>query len=648
MNHSAAELCRATGLVVESVHEVNELGETPLMRAAADGAAPRALRMLVAAGAGVNQARPDGVTPVWLAAQLGHEECVRALAGLGADVGRAANDGATPAYQAAQNGHAGCFRALAELRADVRARDKAGLGPVHQAAMNGHAACVRALAGLGADVGEPGAGGLPPLALARRNRHDECAACLAELGAAPRPPTAPDGGDGRPAADRRLIISTGDVSDVDGFLALAEYARTGADVLFVMNYPAYVGVAPGDADPGYAEANPGLGYRYSAAEVLARDQGPAPPNYLEFLRRGEAGAGGGGGGGVDDNAAMKGAMTDLGFAMANGLWADCKAAGRLYFCVGGVNAVNPFSQTAIKNELRVYCGLVPPPAAPLPVRQGVVYDSDGRACEVDLLGYAAVGMDVCGSLAFWDEAWAQRLTEAAGRLRGVVVMGGVLSEAEPVTMPAIPGVLNRFSSATMNQLYHPQRAAEFLSLAGRLCAPLLVVTNNAVGDLATFADAERRTRTYDGVAAFLRSNGLDSSPFLARLAEAYYTSPLSPPRKPYDYYAARALTALLGGQREALLRRAAADPRRLYYSNVYGMTLLSARDSWPAARAEYVARIGRPPPEGADGPARSRHELFQKEVALLERWDGMASAPAAELRFRLDPESKRLDLVLEG
>ena len=50
-------------------------------------------------------------------------------------------------------------------------------------------------------------------------------------------------------------------------MALAEYARTGADVLFVINYPAYVGVAPADADPAYAEANPGLGFRYSAAQA---------------------------------------------------------------------------------------------------------------------------------------------------------------------------------------------------------------------------------------------------------------------------------------------------------------------------------------------------------------------------------------------
>ncbi len=41
---------------------------------------------------------------------------------------------------------------------------------------------------------------------------------------------------------KNLIISSGDISDVDGFYALACYAKTGSDVLFVMNYPAYVAV----------------------------------------------------------------------------------------------------------------------------------------------------------------------------------------------------------------------------------------------------------------------------------------------------------------------------------------------------------------------------------------------------------------------
>ncbi len=83
----------------------------------------------------------------------------------------------------------------------------------------------------------------------------------------------------------------------------------------------------------------------------------------------------------------------------------------------------------------MYCGLVTPPAVPLmPVtKQGFCYDAKGQPGEIDLLGY----------LAFWDETWERRMSEAAGRLRGIFVTGGVLTAADPVTMPAIPGVFNR-------------------------------------------------------------------------------------------------------------------------------------------------------------------------------------------------------------
>jgi hypothetical protein len=99
---------------------------------------------------------------------------------------------------------------------------------------------------------------------------------------------------------RTLIISSGDISDVDGFFALAEYSKvflnaacaalcclnlnestcprplsafdsvfcppkTGADVFFVMNYPAYVGEE--NKDDSYHIHQPGLGYKYSSDQV---------------------------------------------------------------------------------------------------------------------------------------------------------------------------------------------------------------------------------------------------------------------------------------------------------------------------------------------------------------------------------------------
>jgi hypothetical protein len=46
--------------------------------------------------------------------------------------------------------------------------------------------------------------------------------------------------------------------------------QTGADALFVMNYPAYVGESTVDAE--YHSSHPGLGYKYTSEQV-------EPPNF---------------------------------------------------------------------------------------------------------------------------------------------------------------------------------------------------------------------------------------------------------------------------------------------------------------------------------------------------------------------------------
>jgi hypothetical protein len=66
-----------------------------------------------------------------------------------------------------------------------------------------------------------------------------------------------------------LIISTGDISDVDGFIALAEYAKSGADVVFIMNYPAYLN----DNSETIKVNGNGLGYSYNGKEAIYRTLG---------------------------------------------------------------------------------------------------------------------------------------------------------------------------------------------------------------------------------------------------------------------------------------------------------------------------------------------------------------------------------------
>jgi hypothetical protein len=74
---AALWLCRLKGLVVERIDEVSRAGETPLVRAAADGTVgPAAIALLIEAGAGVGDGAALGA-----AAEHGQVEAVAALLG---------------------------------------------------------------------------------------------------------------------------------------------------------------------------------------------------------------------------------------------------------------------------------------------------------------------------------------------------------------------------------------------------------------------------------------------------------------------------------------------------------------------------------------------------------------------------------------
>src|SRR5690348_10952083 len=64
-----------------------------------------AVRTWLKGGADVNQAMPDGTTPLFIAALIGHWEVVEFLAKNGALVGQARNDGKKPLFVAVETGH---------------------------------------------------------------------------------------------------------------------------------------------------------------------------------------------------------------------------------------------------------------------------------------------------------------------------------------------------------------------------------------------------------------------------------------------------------------------------------------------------------------------------------------------------------------
>jgi hypothetical protein len=182
----AARLCRLLGAMESSSGEMDAEGLTPLMRAAADGAGPRVLRCLAAAGAEVDaREAAHGNTALRLAAANGHAAAVEELRRLGGDVDAANKGGNTSVYIAACNGHLEVVETLGRLGADVnRASDAEGgpgRTPMYMAAQNGHAAVIAALGRLKADV-DRAWNGRSPMTVAALKGHASAVGALAALG----------------------------------------------------------------------------------------------------------------------------------------------------------------------------------------------------------------------------------------------------------------------------------------------------------------------------------------------------------------------------------------------------------------------------------------------------------------------------------
>ena len=392
-----------------------------------------------------------------------------------------------------------------------------------------------------------------------------------------------------------LIITSGDVSDVDGFLALAEYAKTGADVLYTMNYPAYL--AGDAAEDDFEQKHPGLGFRYGVDRVDAQTS----------------------------TERMKSDLTNLAFTMATRVWNEASPAGRLLFMIGGVNKVNPFSPLAVKNELVTFAPFVSttPNLNPEP---GALYDANGQSLPRVLPPTATeIYVDFNGSMAFFDEdSWlVQALASNSNNVKGAFVMGGVEANKPPQTMPAIAGRLNRLSCATMNQLYHPPNTARFFQFLESHAIPVYIVPNNAVASL----------ENDDGVDRFLAANCLKGE-YLGNITRTYYAT--GAPRKPFDMYTAVALRAVLSGNLQH-------PTMRLFYSGELGISLLgTSSSSWDEAVAAYAQNINVTADTNDSDFVRAKKESFIRELELLRGLPTLPSLPVAAPTFVLDTDSRRL------
>lgn len=468
-------------------------------------------------------------------------------------------------------------------------------------------------------------------------------------------------------SNSKLIISTGDISDVDGFFALAEYAKTDADVLFIMNYPNYLQT---DLDTD-VQCVDGLGYFYDVNTYLARSEtfirskfAADSENaklfelYLQRFREYRESMSTAG-----KNQIMKRALTDLAFNMAHMVWRESEGnPTKLFFCVGGINSVNPFTASALKNELFVYRGVTQNLTRVRELKEGNIIDwngvpvSEAKHDHEDIpIGkakhdvrkfvnaYQELYIDFNGSMAFFDTEWASCLTEALNKkaVKGVFVAGGVFSDEKAKTMPSMPGMLNRLSCATMNQLYHPCNTFRFFDLMQTFNANVVVVTNNQVLDMETYLDDTKKTKTDVGWKSFLNSNKI-SSDFMVSLANAYYNSIYSPPRKPFDFYTAQALVAVLNGK--CLI----TQKRTMHFNSMYGTVIVGKLQStWKTAMQEYINGIDIKLNEEDEDFVKTKKKNFEKEIELLKTLS-CSSITVSIPEMKLSRPSYKLEISTVG
>ena len=156
---------------------------TPLMAAAHLGHA-LLVPVLLAAGARVDQAMPDGWTALLFAADQGHTAAVQALLEGGAEIDQADAEGDTALLFAARKGYTAVVKLLLQAKAGTDHANADGETALMHAAWQGHVNTVRALLKVGAKTNKVDADGATSLMLAARDGHTAAVQLLVEAGAA--------------------------------------------------------------------------------------------------------------------------------------------------------------------------------------------------------------------------------------------------------------------------------------------------------------------------------------------------------------------------------------------------------------------------------------------------------------------------------
>ncbi|XP_062577488.1 serine/threonine-protein phosphatase 6 regulatory ankyrin repeat subunit C-like, partial [Saccostrea cucullata] len=134
-------------------------------------------------GAKINMCGIDGVTPLYIACQNGHQSTVQLLLTNSADIHLCDKDGKSPLYVACRNGHDNTVKLLLNNGSQINSSDNDGINPLFIACQNGHDSTVQLLLNNGAKINSCDNNGRSPLYIACQNGHDNTVHILLNKGA---------------------------------------------------------------------------------------------------------------------------------------------------------------------------------------------------------------------------------------------------------------------------------------------------------------------------------------------------------------------------------------------------------------------------------------------------------------------------------
>jgi hypothetical protein len=413
-----------------------------------------------------------------------------------------------------------------------------------------------------------------------------------------------------------LIITTGDASDFDGFMALPLYYKAAQkhnmDVMFIMNFPAYFRFAKTDGEKIDSKEEKdisglkngdgkdiayGLGFDYGH-DVFCQANKYRIKNMLtekyEYLKDIETSIQNHYKNVYDITQLDMDIMSFITYRIVMEIWAWCagtpsindktKTQPELKFCKGGINSINPFPVEKLKNEFYVYGKIIAdsfkndirlPTTPPLSASILQYFHQVDKNNIVTICNKENnIYIDMNGSMAWYNESIQN--TFNTENVKGVFVMGGVLSYSQVNTMGAGPFV-NRLSCATMNQLYHAKNTGVFFQ---KFQDKLHFITNNEINANFTFLPEntniiykDKTPYTYDQFEsgmAILQLIPNDNKHIVRTLFNAFY-EPRTTDRKPFDVISALALVQNMDKTVEYQTKKI-----DLIYNNTYGITILGS------------------------------------------------------------------------